>query len=144
MNFDLGTLINVVIAIFTAIAAVAAWRAASIAKSTAKETSKTADEQTNVLITAAKANALASRINFYSEQIAPIRERLQDRNLMGEVAAKLIKNAQELEKQRDHLAYWLDRQTNDLKVGLNFKCPPSPHDSEVPRWRGEQPKTEQS
>jgi septal ring factor EnvC (AmiA/AmiB activator) len=74
MSFDLGTCANVAIAIFTAVTAVAAWRAASLAKSSAKQASDVAKEQTKVSVTAPKANALASRINFYNEQIADIKE----------------------------------------------------------------------
>jgi CHASE1-domain containing sensor protein len=129
MRFDLGTWANVAIAIFTAVTAVAAWRAASVAKSSAKD-------QTDALMTAAKANALASRISFYTEQIAPLREQIQDGKVRGSPIANQVAQVIELEKQQKHLAYWLDRQTDALKVGLRFECPGSELNNEVPRWRG--------
>ena len=72
MSFDLGISLNAIIAIGTAVTAIVAWRAASVAKSAAAESSKIAKEQTDALITAAKANALASRIHAYDLQIAVI------------------------------------------------------------------------
>jgi hypothetical protein len=81
MCFDLGTWANVAIAIFTAVTAIAAWRAASVAKSSAEESGKIAKEQTDALMTAAKADALASRINFYDKQIAVVESELQEGTL---------------------------------------------------------------
>jgi hypothetical protein len=57
---------------------VAAWRAASVAKSAAKDASKIAEAQTNVSMTAAKANALASRIDFYTQKLRSLRDQIQD------------------------------------------------------------------
>jgi hypothetical protein len=116
---------------------VAAWRAASVAKSAANDSSKIANEQTNALMAAAKANALASRINFYEQQLAPLRNKIQDSKVLGEIVVRLQDQAKELEMQQKHLVYWLDRQTEVLKVGLRFECPGSPHNSEVTRWGGQ-------
>jgi hypothetical protein len=76
---QLSDLINLAIAIFTAIAAKAAWdsakssqQAVEQANRSAEDSRKIAEEQTKALLTAAKANALASRIEFYNEQIRPL------------------------------------------------------------------------
>jgi hypothetical protein len=122
MNFDPT---NIAIAIFTAIAAVAAWRAASIAKSTAEATGKTAEEQTKVSVTAAKANALASRINIYSEQIAIFDNRIQDAKVRGMAPMQMAVLTNELDRlmrERNHLVAWLELQTDALGVGLGNPC----------------------
>jgi hypothetical protein len=131
--------INLAIAAFTAIAlgaalvsAISSSRSSKEASKAAEEGRKIAGEQTKAMMTAAKANALASRINFYSEQIAaatPSDELRQFGIGLGSVM--------ELKKRREHLAYWLDRQADALEIGLRFDCPGSPHNNEVPRWKGE-------
>jgi hypothetical protein len=78
---------------------------------------KIAQEQTTALLTAAKANALASRIEFYNEQIRPL--------LGGNPDLPTLR------EERDHLAYWLDRQTDALGVGLNHECPGSPYNAVI-------------
>jgi hypothetical protein len=115
MNVDLGIWANVATAIFTAVTAIAAWRAASVAKSAAKDASKISGAQTDALMTAAKANALASRINFYTQQM----QRLPP--LTGQATGKL----DQLQREQEHLAHWLDQQTDALGVGLNSECPGS-------------------
>jgi hypothetical protein len=130
--------INLAIAAFTAIAlgaalvsAISSSRSSKEASKAAEEGRKIAGEQTKAMMTA-KANALASRINFYSEQIAaatPSDELRQFGIGLGSVM--------ELKKRREHLAYWLDRQADALEIGLRFDCPGSPHNNEVPRWKGE-------
>lgn len=83
----------------------------------AAEARKIAQEQTKALLTAAKANALASRIRFYNEQLRPL--------LAGNPHIPI------LTEERDHLAYWLDRQTVALGVGLNHECPGSPYNAVI-------------
>jgi hypothetical protein len=121
---QLSDLINLAIAIFTAIAAKAAWdsaksshRAVEQANQSAEDSRKIAGEQTKALLTAAKANALASRIAFYNEQIRPL--------LPGNP------DIPKLTEQRNHLAYWLDCQTDALGVGLNHECPLSPYNETI-------------
>jgi hypothetical protein len=142
---------NVVIAIFTAVAAVAALVSAvgSLIASresnkAAQESRKIAGEQTKALMTAAKASALASRINFYNEQIADMKEAINKERSkpmpVFAITGGYEKNLQELQIQRTHCAWWLDRQSDELGVGLSHPCG-SPYDSEVPRWNGEKPAT---
>jgi hypothetical protein len=139
---------NVAIAIFTAVAAIAALisavgslLASFQAKKTAEESKKIAEEQTKALMTAAKANALASRIDFYTQQLTPLRDKIQNGRVMGTVIVKLQEEEKEYTMQQNHLAWWLDRQMDELKVGLRHECPESPYNTEIPRWRGEQPTT---
>jgi len=87
---SLADLINLAIAVFTAAAAIAAWvsttaslKATEKANETAEESRKIAHEQTQALMLAAKANALASRISFYSEQIRTLEKQLQDYQQRG-------------------------------------------------------------
>src|SRR6266576_6613469 len=129
---SLADLINLAIAVFTA-AAMAAWvsTTASLkptekANETAEESRKIAHEQTQALMLAAKANALASRISFYSEQIRTLEKQLQDYQQRGwapepDAREKLAK----LKLEQTHLGFWLDRQTDALGVGLGFRCPGS-------------------
>ena len=77
-----------------------------------------AKEQTTALMSAAKANALASRIAFYNEQIAELTEWLNIvRNSItsarDQIPAKEA-DLKELKMQRDHCAWWLDRQSDAL------------------------------
>lgn len=71
-----------------------------------------------------------------------MRKIIQDGNVMGAVIAKKVEEDKEYTAQQNHLAWWLDRQMDELKVGLRFECPGSPYNSEVPRSRGEQPTTD--
>lgn len=137
-----GDIAGFATALFTAWAAWSAWQATSVAKSVAEDSRTIAGEQTKALMSAAKANALASRIAFYNEQIAELTEWLNIvRNSVtsarGQIPAKEAE-LKELKMQRDHCAWWLDRQSDALGVGLRHECPSSPYNGEVPRWRGEQ------
>jgi len=87
---SLADLINLAIAVFTAAAAIAAWvsttaslKATEKANETSEESRKIAHEQTQALMLAAKANGLASRISFYSEQIRTLEKQLQDYQQRG-------------------------------------------------------------
>jgi hypothetical protein len=140
--------INSAIAIFTAAAAVAALisarasrEAVDQANQSAEENRKIAEKQTEALVTAAKANALASRINFYTEQIKPLKrieERSNEPNAAGhfrrlsEHGEKLL---DQLSLEREHLAHWLEQQTNELGVGLDNECPGSDEYNAIIRAR---------
>jgi|HubBroStandDraft_2_1064218.scaffolds.fasta_scaffold649033_1 hypothetical protein len=149
---QLNDLINLAIAIFTALAAKAAWDSAKAsrlaveqANESAEDSRKIAKEQTKALMTAAKANALASRINFYNEQIAEARGAINKAQGAPVPNRPFISHSEsaldELIIQRDHYAWFLDRQSNELEVGLRHTCPGSPYNKEVPRWRGDIPET---
>ncbi len=137
-----GDLINLLIAAFTAWAA----RSASVsARASVKATEQSTKEaeasrniaqrQTDALMAAAKANALASRISFYSEQIRFIEKQFEARQNRGsEVEPGAGEKLKELKAEQAHLAHWLDRQMDSLKVGLHFKCG-SPFDSRVEEWK---------
>ena len=90
-------------------------------KSASQESSKSAKEQTNALLTAAKANALASRINFYDRQIGEIESVIRERKMQvvdHSAVRKLEETVKQLRAQQRHLAFWLDRQADALGVGL--------------------------
>jgi hypothetical protein len=137
-----GDLINLIIAAFTAWAA----RSASVSASAsviateqstkeAEASRKIAQQQTDALMTAAKANALASRISFYSEQIRFIEKQFEARQNRGsEVEPGAGGKLKELKDEQAHLAHWLDRQMDSLEVGLHFKCG-LPFDSRVEEWK---------
>ena len=124
-------LINLAIAIFTAVAAIAALisarasrQAVEQANKAAEDGRKIAEKQTEALMTAAKANALASRINFYTEQMRPLLKIHEERGQSNRVLSP--EGQTRLEKwgiEREHLACWLDQQANALGVGLNQECP---------------------
>src|SRR6266481_8883464 len=88
---SIADLINLAIAVFTAAAAIAAWvsttaslKATEKANETSEESRKIAHEQTQALMMlAAKANGLASRISFYSELIRTLEKQLQDYQQRG-------------------------------------------------------------
>lgn len=116
---------NVAIAIFTAVAAIAALisvfvslRASRDAKKSAEESAKIAKEQIKVLLAAAKANALATQINVYTLQMTRL-------NAYGRATSEL----DELERKQKHLAAWLEQQTDTLGVGLNNPLPSSSQQS---------------
>jgi hypothetical protein len=146
--------INLAIAVFTAIAAGAALvsgisssRSSKEARKAAEASRKIAEEQTKALMTAAKANALASRINFYNEQIAEVRGAINKAQSAPVPIRPFINDSEraldELIIQRNHYAWFLDRQSNELEVGLRHTCPGSPYNKEVPRWRGDIPETDE-
>jgi hypothetical protein len=117
----IGDGISLAVAIFTALAARAAWASAKAsreavaqANTAAAESRTIAKEQTAALLTAAKANALASRINFYTEQMHRL-------NAYGHATGQL----DALEQKQKHLAGWLDQQTDALGVGLKNPLPSS-------------------
>jgi septal ring factor EnvC (AmiA/AmiB activator) len=113
-----GDLVGCATAIFTALAAWAAWRATSVAKSAAEESGKISNQQTTALTVAAKANALASRINFYDRQIAEIESAIREGQMSPNRLANLEKTLEQLKAEQRHLAFWLDRQLDSLGVGL--------------------------
>jgi hypothetical protein len=77
--------INLVIACFTAIAAFISARASRQAVEEAKKagdnSAKIAAEQTKAMLTAARANALASRIDFFNQQIDDTRARMEKNSM---------------------------------------------------------------
>jgi hypothetical protein len=132
--------INLAIAIFTAIAAVAALvsarasrQAVDQANQSAEDSRKIAEEQTKALMTAAKANALASRIEFYNKQILEANEALNKFRRAADIdkESKAKQHKEELELQQDHLTRWLDQQTNALGVGLGFKISDSKYNERI-------------
>jgi len=118
MCFDLETWANVATAVFTAGTAAAALFAAWVAKSASEDSNKSAKKQTNALLTAARGNALASRINFYDRQIAEIESAIRAEQTSPSLRARLEKNFEQLKEEQRHLAYWLDRQLDSLGVRL--------------------------
>jgi hypothetical protein len=76
--------------------------------------------QTGAFTAAAKANALAARIEYYYAQVethknSPLEQR-------------------KLKDQQVHLVYQLDEVLDKLKVGTGKHAKLSPHDAKVPHW----------
>ena len=113
--------INLAIAVCTALAAKAAWdsakasrQAVNQANQSAEDGRKIAEEQTKALMTASKANALATQIDVYTLQMNRL-------NPFG----RATKELDELERKQKHLAAWLEKQTDALGVGLKNPLPDS-------------------
>ncbi len=84
------------------------------------------------MTTAAKANALASRIEFYNKQISEAKEALNKfRTTADEGFPEALQNKKELDREQDHLVRWLDQQTAALGVGLGFECPGSKYNDKI-------------
>ena len=112
---------NVVIAFFTGVLAIVAvisvcvsLQASRDAKKSAEEVKRIAEEQTKVLLAAAKANALAAQIDVYTLQ-------MQRLNAYGHAKEEL----DELEQKQKRLTAWLEQQTDALGVGLKNSLPSS-------------------
>jgi hypothetical protein len=134
---SVANLINLAIAVFTAAAAIAAWVSASASlkateqanreaqesRKAAEESRKIAQQQTGALMLAARANALASRISFYSEQILEAKEAWIRANKRADPKeSEAFEYKRKLELEQEHLARWLDQQTNPLGVaGTDLK-----------------------
>jgi hypothetical protein len=129
---------NLAIAVFTAVAAAAACFSAVASSRSAKESGNFARQQAEALMLAAKANALASRIDFYNKQILEAKEKLrvQFSNSTQPGYAEAQREEKELGLQQVHLVYWLDRQTDALGVGLGVKCPGSPYNERIKSSKG--------
>ena len=141
-----GDLINLAIAVFTAAAAGAAWvsaraslkaieqanKQAEESRKFAEESRKISEQQAEAMLTAAKANALASRISFYAEQIRFIEKQFEDYQYRGRaIELNAGDKLKQLKAEQQHLAYWLDRQTDVLGVGLGNECPGSPYNDRI-------------
>lgn len=137
-------LFNFAIAIATGFAAVATWRAAGAAYESVKlsrQAAKDGHEQAKrmneallstyqeaklmneALLNAAKANALATRIEFYNEQVAFGRT-----HGWGEDTAIC-------RDQQEHLIYQLDEISEKLGVGAGQPCDNSPHNGKIEGWK---------
>ena len=132
---DLNTA-NTVIAYGTAAASIGAVVSAIFSAIAACQAKSIATKEIEAMLTAAKANALASRIDFYGVQIGNIEKQFENWKTKGETPDENAgPDLKEFRLERDHLAFWLDRQTDKLGVGLRFECPGSPSNKYVGRWR---------
>ena len=123
---------NTVSAVATVVAAIGSFVAASIAVFTASSarrqaegTQKLITEQTGVLLEAAKANALATRLRYYDEQRSRAMRTVQGSSL------------KQLTDEQEHLVYQLDEVLNRLGVGINRESTHSPHNELVKRVRAD-------
>jgi hypothetical protein len=113
----------------TAIATVTTAIATCIAGIAARITAIILAAQTGAFKAAAKANALAARIEYYYTQVesSPEQRKLKD--------------------QQVHLVYQLDEVLDELKIGTARTATLSPHNVRVPLWEyktGDQILREQS
>jgi hypothetical protein len=69
-----------VASVFSGIAAVASWRSALLSRRGIDQAKRIADDQAKTSLTTARANALASRIAFYNEQLGNVVEYLRGLN----------------------------------------------------------------
>ena len=123
---------NTISAVATVVAAIGSFVAASIAVFTvsaarkqAEGTQKLVSEQTNALLEAAKANALATRLRYYEEQRSRAMRTVQGSSL------------KQLTDEQEHLVYQLDEVLNRLGVGINRESAHSPHNELVKRVRAD-------
>jgi hypothetical protein len=123
---------NTVSAVATVVAAIGSFVAASIAvfiassaRRQAESTQKLITEQTVVLLEAAKANALATRLRYYDEQRSRAMRTVQGSSL------------KQLTDEQEHLVYQLDEVLNQLGVGINRESARSPHNELVKRARAD-------
>jgi len=121
---------NTVSAVATVVAAIGSFVAASIAVFTASSARRQAEstqklimEQSRVLLEAAKANALATRLRYYEEQRSRAMRTVQGSSL------------KQLTDEQEHLVYQLDEVLNQLGVGINRESAHSPHNELAKRVR---------
>jgi hypothetical protein len=121
---------NFVIAIATAAAAFAAWSSVNLSKKVAELSKKAAedgraqvDKMNEALVDAAKANALATRIEYYHEQVA-----FGQRQGWNQDSAAC-------RDQQEHLVYQLDEILAKMKVGAGYPCDGSPHNGKIEGWK---------
>ncbi len=103
----------------TAIATVITAIATCVAGFAALATAIILAGQTKAFMAAAKANALAARIEYYYTQLK---------------AEPSSSEQSELSDQQVHLIYQLDEVLDKLKVGAGRHAALSPHDAKVPNW----------
>ena len=123
---------NTLSAVATVVAAIGSFVAASIAVFTASSARKQAEntqklvtEQTRVLLEAAKANALATRLRYYEEQRSRAMRTVQGSSL------------KQLTDEQEHLVYQLDEVLSRLGVGIDRESVHSPHNEMVKRTRAD-------
>jgi hypothetical protein len=126
----------------SALAAIAACVSAYFSKRSVDEARRIATDQIKTAKTTARANALSSRIAFYNELLKGLDDYIAEvkvgtiRPQEGPTAA--IQRAKETMaeslSQRDHLGWQLDRELDDLGVGLRRTSPGSPYNDKVPGW----------
>jgi hypothetical protein len=137
-------LFNLVIAMATCLAAVAtgfaawaAWSGTKLARAAAKDSHQQAERMNEALLNAyqqaklmnealldaAKANALATRIEFYNEQVEFGRT-----HGWGE-------DTEICRDQQQHLVYQLDEISEKLGVGAGRPCDNSPHNAKIEGWK---------
>jgi hypothetical protein len=113
---------NFAIAVFTGIAAAAAWSSAKLARQAGDDSHQQAEKMKEAMLNAAKANALASRIEFYNEQVASGRRQ----GWSNDSATS--------RDQHEHLVCQLDRILDRMGVGIAQPCESSPHNDKVGKW----------
>jgi hypothetical protein len=134
--------LNTVPPVTSALAAIAACFSAYFSKRSVDEARRIATDQIKTAKTTARANSLASRIAFYNEQLENAKANLQQLGSPGRVLTEAGQAAvvrtqdsvTELGYQRDHLGWQLDRELDDLGVGLRRTSPGSPHNDRVVGW----------
>jgi hypothetical protein len=126
----------------SALAAIAACVSAYFSKRSVDEARRIATDQIKTAKTTARANALSSRIAFYNEQLKGLDDYIAEVKVGAirpqEGPTSAIQRAKETMaeslSQRDHLGWQLDRELDDLGVGLRRTSPGSPYNDKVPGW----------
>jgi hypothetical protein len=119
----LAVVCNIAIAFFTRSAALAAQRSAKLANEAAADSHKQAERMSTITLNAAKANALATRIERFGDPRAEAQVRGWN---------PALETARD---QQEHLVYQLDEILDKLGAGLGQPCDGSPHNGKMQVWK---------
>jgi hypothetical protein len=114
---------NLAIAVATGLAARAAWSSAKLARQAADDSHQQAERMNEAMLNAAKANALATRIEYFDPTVQTGRER-------GWSA-----ESRTAHDQQEHLVYQLDEIMARMGVGVGLPCDTSPHNGKIEGWK---------
>jgi hypothetical protein len=119
-GINLGIAIcNFAIAVATGLAARAAWLSTKLARQAAEDSHQQADEINKALLNAAKANALATRIEYYNPKVE------FGRTHGWSTESEICRD------QQEHLIYQLDEILDEMGVGTGQPCDGSPHNGKI-------------
>ena len=124
-GINLGIVIcNFAIAVATGLAARAAWSSTKLARQAAEDSHQQADEMNKALLNAAKANALATMIEYYYNPKVEF-GRTRGWSKETEIARD----------QQEHLIYQLYEILDKMGVGPGQPCDGSPHNGKIEGWK---------
>jgi hypothetical protein len=123
-GINLGiVLCNLAIAIATGLAAKAAWSSTKLVRQAAEESRRQADKMNEALLNAAKANALATRIEYYDPTVE------QGRTKGWSQESTTARD------QQEYLIHQLDEILDKMGAGTGQPCAGSPHNEKIDDWK---------